>query len=75
MSEQIYTIEPIKLVDEVSTTLFYIGVSLNGGDTSKPSWRIKKISKEGSVWKTTQFPDGKQSYSFVWDDRGTYNYK
>lgn len=69
-----HTIEPITLIHEVSTTVFYIGVSINGRDTSKPIWKIKKIEKEGDVWNVTKFPNGNQNYSFIWDDRVSLTY-
>ena len=66
--------EPITLIDEQSSEEYYIGVSTNGRDTSKPYWRIKKIWKDGTVWKI-QFPDGDQTYIFILDDRiGAYTY-
>lgn len=67
--------EPITLVHEYSTTEFYVGVSNNGNDTSKANWQIKKISKSGNVWNLNKFPDGDQSFKYVWDDRLTYIYK
>jgi len=68
-------IEPITLIDEVSSEEFYIGTSINGGNTSKATWRIKKIWKDVTVWKV-EFPDGDQSYNYVWDDRiSTYIYR
>ena len=65
---QFGNIEPITLIDEQSSEEYYIGVSTNGRDTSKPNWRIKKIWRDGTVWKI-QFPDGDQSYLYVWDNR------
>ena len=71
---QLQNIEPITLIDEQSSEEYYIGVSTNGRDTSKPYWRIKKIWKDDTVWKI-EFPNGDQSYTFIWDDRiGAYTY-
>jgi hypothetical protein len=61
-------IEPIMLVDQFSPGEIYIGISVNGNDGAAPVWKIKKILLDGTVWKF-QFPNGDQSYSFVWDDR------
>lgn len=70
-----YLIEPVTLVDQVSSTEFYIGISNNGSDTSRPIWRIKKIWQDNTVWKF-QFPNGDQSFLYIWDDRLTqYTYK
>ena len=63
---------PYKLVDEISTTEFYIGTSLSSSK-STPNWSIKKIWKDETVWKFG-FPDGNQNFSFIWDNRLTYNY-
>jgi hypothetical protein len=65
---QSFTIEPITLIDEVSSEEFYIGTSINGRNTSKATWRIKKIWKDVTVWKV-EFPDGDQSYKYIWDNR------
>jgi hypothetical protein len=61
-------IEPTTLIDQVSGAEIYIGVSLNGNNPSAAIWRIKKIVLDITVWKF-QYPNGDQSYSFVWDDR------
>ena len=71
----IYSSNASTLVGEVSSTEYYIGIS-NGGDKDESAafWNIKKIWKDGNVWRT-QFPDGDQSFKFVWNSRGTYTYK
>jgi len=68
------TTETTTLIDEVSATEYYIGVSDNGKFTNKAVWRIKKIKKTGNVWDVTLFPNGNQSYEFVWNDRTSYTY-
>jgi hypothetical protein len=63
------------LVDERSSTEYFIGNSKNGVNTSKPIWRIKKIWKIGSVWHFG-FPNGNEDFTFVWDNRSSsYTYK
>ena len=74
MNQYIYNIEPIQLIDEVSSTEFYIGLSNNGRDTSKEIWKINKITKNGNVWNTSQYPNGSQKFEFIWDNRATYTY-
>lgn len=61
------------LVDEVSSTEFYIGESDNTRYQNKNNWRIKRIWQVGNVWNFG-FPDGNQDYVFNWDLRDTYNY-
>jgi hypothetical protein len=61
-------IEPTILIDQLSGAEIFIGTSINGKDTSAAIWKIKKIMLDGTVWNF-QFPNGDQSYSFVWDDR------
>lgn len=74
MNQYTYNIEPIQLIDEVSSTEFYIGLSNNGRDTSKEIWKINKITKNGNVWNISQFPNGSQKFEFIWDNRATYTY-
>jgi len=72
---QSFNIEPVTLIDEVSSNEFYIGISQNGRNTSKANWRIKKIWKDGTIWKV-EFPSGDQSYKYVWDERASsYTYE
>lgn len=70
---QAINIEPYLLVDETSTTEYYIGTSKSFSDPAKPNWRIKRIMKIGNVWKF-QYPNGRQGFDFIWDDRFTYTY-
>ena len=65
--------EAITIVDEISSTEYYIGISVNSDNGSKPYWRIKKIYKVSTVWKTA-YPNGDQSYQYIWDDRLSYTY-
>lgn len=70
----VYDIEPYEFIDNVSSTTKYIGTSMSYGDGSKPVWRIKKVWVVGNV-QYMGFPNGDQSYGFVWNDRALYNYK
>ena len=49
-----YLIEPVTLVDQVSSTEFYIGISNNGSDTSRPIWRIKKIWQDNTCGRRSR---------------------
>jgi len=70
---QVHNVDPITIVDESSATEYYVGVSKNTGNEGKANWRIKRIWKIGNVWKFG-FPNGDQSFKFVWDDRYDYTY-
>ncbi len=69
-----HNLESPLLVDEISSTEFYIGQSDNTNDIYKGNWRIKRIWKVGSVWNFG-FPNGNQDFIFVWDERDTYTYR
>lgn len=69
-----YNFKPYILVDELSDTEIYVGISKNGRSKSKPIWQIKKSVKNGSVWTINEYPNGDQSFSFIWDNRLTYTY-
>jgi hypothetical protein len=73
LNAQSYKIDPAMLVDEISSTEYYVGISNNSKDTNKAVWRIKKIWKDGTTWKF-DFPDGRQEFVFVWNDRLSYTY-
>jgi hypothetical protein len=62
-------------VDEVNSTLVYVGYTQNlGVDTSLERWKIKKIEKVGSVWEI-KWADGDELYDNIWDNRASLNYK
>ena len=42
--------DAVMLVDELTSTEYYVGISWNRADQSKPTWRIKRIWKVGTVW-------------------------
>ena len=68
-----FNLEPTKLIDELSTTEFYVGTSKSFRDTSKANWQIKKIWKSGNVWHSG-FPNGDQEFKYIWNSRLTYTY-
>ena len=70
---QHYKVDPYILVDEMSDTEIYIGTSRTFNDRAKPIWRIKRFWKIGNVW-FSGFPDGKQDFIHVWDDRLSFTY-
>jgi hypothetical protein len=71
---KIYNSEPYVLISGITGSTRYIGVSLIFGDTGKPTWRIKKEWVNNNV-KYMGYPNGDQSYSYVWDSGLTYTYK
>ena len=73
-NSQSYTLGALTLIDEVSSTEYYIGISSGSKDGSIASWNIKKIWQDGTVWKT-EFPNGDQSFTFIWNNRAGYTYQ
>jgi len=61
------------LIDEVSTTLSYIGIANEGSATADEVWEILKLDTSSglSLTKTT---DAKDRKGGIWDDRTTYTY-
>lgn len=60
-------------VDDVSSTVTYVGEASLGASESAPLWRIKKLETVGSVFKIT-WADGNQSFDNVWDNRTVLTY-
>lgn len=61
------------LIDEASPSVTYICTASPGTQADEPHWRIQKITKSGSVTRT-QYPNGQNTFTFVADDRATYDY-
>jgi hypothetical protein len=70
---QQHNYDPIMVVDESSSTEYYVGVSISSTNQGAANWKIKRIWKIGNVWKFG-FPNGDQKFKFVWDDRYGYTY-
>ena len=68
-----YNFNPATLIDEVSSDEIYIGNSSGGKDGNASNWLIKKIWKDGTIWNIG-FPNGDQSFKFIWNDRASYTY-
>ena len=73
MNVQFTKIIPKVLVDEVSSTTIYIGVSNNSRNVNSSDWQIKKMVKLGNVW-AVDFPDGDQGFNYKWSIRLAYSY-
>lgn len=66
-------IEPYILTDVSDPNEVYVGTSQKGNQPTIECWKIKKIWKDGDVWKMG-FPNAKQSFTFIWDARKDYDY-
>ena len=60
-------------IDEVSSSLTYIGEAAVGADESKPVWRIQRITVTGSV-TSIQYANGSTAWNNVWTDRASLSY-
>ena len=72
-SVQSIVIEPTTLIDQVSSTEFFLGTSRSFKDPAKANWRIKRIWQVGTVWYEG-YPNGNQDFTFIWDSRALYIY-
>lgn len=71
---QYHQIKPPFLVDEISSTEYYIGTSRNSSDQNASTWRVWRIWQSGSVWNFG-YPDGDQAFKYQWSARFGYTYK
>lgn len=60
-------------VDEVSSTLTYVGDAPIGVSESAAFWRIKRIQTTSTVTKV-MWADGNERYDNVWADRASLTY-
>ena len=60
-------------IDEVSSSLTYIGEAAVGTLESSPNWRISRITVSGSQTKI-EYANGNTAWNSVWDDRASYSY-
>lgn len=60
-------------VDDVSTTVTYIGEAPFASDEAAPVWRIKKLETTGTVMKIL-WADGNANFDNVWSNRLTLSY-
>lgn len=75
------TFVPLKLdtketirIDEVSSTLVYVGYAVDSVDPADSVWKIARISTSGSETKL-EYAGGSSSYAFVWNNRGILTYE
>jgi hypothetical protein len=60
------------LLDEVSSTVMYVGEANTGSSTSNNAWKIKKI--EGSTDISVKWAEGNSNEDKIWDNRASYIY-
>jgi hypothetical protein len=63
----------LKLTDEASVTLIYIGWADMGTPTSSAEWKIKRVQQVGNVWEE-RWADGNDSRDNIWNNRATLAY-
>lgn len=61
------------LIDEVSTTLSYIGIAPEGCLQADEVWEILKLDTSAGL-ALTKTTDAKDRKGAVWTDRATYTY-
>lgn len=62
------------LLDEVSTTVTYVGEAVPGSSLSGAVWRIKKLTEGGATELVITWASGTSSFDKIWNDRLTYTY-
>ncbi len=60
-------------IDEVSSSLTYIGEAAVGVSESDPKWRIFRITVSGTV-TSIQYANGNTNWNSVWADRASLSY-
>lgn len=60
-------------IDDVSSSLSYIGEATVGSGESDPVWRILRITIEGTQTKV-RYAGGVTSWNNSWDDRASLTY-
>lgn len=58
-----------RLIDEVSSSVMYVGDAAPGSATSSAVWRIKKITPT-----SIRFAGGAATFANVWDNRASLGY-
>lgn len=69
----ITVIEEPTRIDEVSSTLTYLGFADLGSVDGDAVWKIKRLEQSGNV-TTITFADGNRLHDNVWSDRASLNY-
>jgi hypothetical protein len=68
-SDILIAVQTPDLVDEVSSTLYYLGwTDIGISATSEAKFRVARMQKTGNVWQK-MWANGSRRYDQVWDDR------
>lgn len=59
---------------EINGDTIYMGRAVPGSSTADPVWLITKLDSTDGGEYPELHPDGKVSYTNIWDDRATLNY-
>lgn len=59
-------------LDQVTSTLFYVGEATFAAPTSSALWRIRKIDTSTGV--DVRWADGNANFDNVWDNRASLSY-
>ena len=60
-------------IDDVSSSLTYIGEAAVGALDSEPKWRISRITVSGTETKI-RYAGGETTWNSVWNDRASLAY-
>lgn len=60
-------------LDQVNDNLFYVGKALIGSVDSSSVWQIVRYTKTATILKS-EYANGSETFSEVWDDRTTLTY-
>ncbi len=60
-------------IDEVSSTVTYIGVAKPGTSTSTKRWQIRRVTVSGTV-TLFEYADGNERFDNEWDERANLSY-
>ena len=61
------------IIDEVSSTLTYIGFAPPGSSESNPIWKIYRASVSGTITKV-EYANGNSGYLNIWANRASITY-
>ena len=62
------------LIDIVSgSSTYYVGWAIPNSSENDSVWKIKKIFKDGDVWKQF-YANGNENYVNIWSNRENLNY-
>lgn len=63
----------IKLLDEASSTITYVGEAAPGSSTASAVWKIKRLQTVATV-TTIAWADGNENFDNIWNNRAILTY-